>query len=161
MHYDVMASPVGQLTIIADGRSITGLHIEGDRYFAGIPAGWVHDPAAPLLRRARAELTEYFAGRRRHFDLPLAPAGTPFQRQVWEALEAVPAGAVTTYAEVAQAVGRPSAARAVGTAVGRNPICLLIPCHRVLATGGGFGGYVAGLACKQHLLSLEGVAAPA
>jgi methylated-DNA-[protein]-cysteine S-methyltransferase len=158
MYYDLMPSPVGELTLCSNGAAITGLHIAGDRYFAGPPADWVRRPDDPLLQEARRQLSEYFAGRRRRFDLPLAPAGTPFQRAVWSALVGIPAGATTSYGELAASIGRPSAARAVGTAIGRNPVCIIVPCHRVLAAGGAFGGYVAGAACKQLLLATEGVA---
>jgi methylated-DNA-[protein]-cysteine S-methyltransferase len=153
--YTTIASPVGELTLATNGSQLTALHIAGDRYFSTVPAGWTRQPGHPLLLEAARQLAEYFAARRRAFELELAPTGTPFQRQVWQALRGIPAGSTTTYAEIAAVIGRPSAARAVGTAVGRNPLCIIIPCHRVLASGGGFGGYVAGLACKQQLLDLE------
>ena len=155
MLYDIIESPVGELTISTDGQAITSLHIEGDRYFTSVPSGWEHHPDHPILREATRQLEEYFAGRRLDFDLPLAAQGTAFQNEVWTALQSVSAGSVTSYAEIAQQIGNPKAARAVGTAVGRNPICILIPCHRVLASGGGFGGYVAGIDCKRQLLRLE------
>jgi methylated-DNA-[protein]-cysteine S-methyltransferase len=155
IYYDQFDSPVGRLTVGTDGQAITALHIEGDRYFTAIPAGWLHDSAPPLLQQAAQELREYFAGRRRSFDLPLHLSGTPFQKAVWQALQGIPAGSTTTYSEIAAGIGRPLAVRAVGTAIGRNPACILIPCHRVLASHGGFGGYVAGIACKERLLRLE------
>lgn len=157
LQYDMFESPLGPLTVCTDGVNITGLHIEGDRYFAGIPVDWSRNPDSPVLRRAKLQLGEYFVGRRRVFTLPLAPAGTPFQQQVWRALEEIPPGSTTTYGDIAQTIGRPKAVRAVGTAIGRNPICIFVPCHRVLAAGGGLGGYVAGIGCKQTLLNLESV----
>jgi hypothetical protein len=108
MYYDLMPSPVGELTLCSNGAAITGLHIAGDRYFAGPPADWVRRPDDPLLQEARRQLDEYFAGRRRRFDLPLAPAGTPFQRAVWSALVGIPAGVTTSYGELAASIGRPS-----------------------------------------------------
>jgi methylated-DNA-[protein]-cysteine S-methyltransferase len=159
MTYDVFESPLGLITVSTDGAAITGLHIEGDRYFTHVPADWFQNSREPLLQQAGAELEEYFAGRRRTFDVPLAYDGTPFQRAVWQALSEVPAGSTVSYSDIAARIGRPTATRAVGTAVGRNPICILVPCHRVLASGGGFGGYVAGLDCKRQLLGLEGVTA--
>ncbi len=111
-------------------------------------------------RRAAAQLREYFAGTRRAFNLPLAPEGTDFQRAVWAALTEVPWGETTSYAALARAVGRPGAARAVGGAVGANPLLILIPCHRVLRIDGALGGFSAGLDAKRILLAREGIAVP-
>jgi methylated-DNA-[protein]-cysteine S-methyltransferase len=108
-----------------------------------------------LSRRAARELAEYFAGRRRAFDLPLRPAGTEFQRAVWAALQEVPFGEKTSYGELAEKLGRPAAARAVGGAVGKNPLLVLIPCHRVLGKDGSLTGFSAGLDLKKALLALE------
>ena len=108
-----------------------------------------------LSRRAARELAEYFAGRRRAFDLPLCPAGTEFQRAVWAALQEVPFGEKTSYGELAEKLGRPAAARAVGGAVGKNPLLVLIPCHRVLGKDGSLTGFSAGLDLKKSLLALE------
>jgi methylated-DNA-[protein]-cysteine S-methyltransferase len=157
MLYKIIASTAGDITLCSNGTALTGLHLAGDRYFAGPSADWGHRPEDPLLNTVAAQLSEYFAGRRRHFDVPLAPAGTAFQLSVWTALQQLPAGRTTTYGELAAGLGRPGAARAVGTAIGRNPVCIIVPCHRVLAAGGGFGGYVAGIAAKQLLLATEGV----
>ncbi len=101
------------------------------------------------------ELDEYFAGRRRAFDLVLAPAGTPFQLAVWEELRRIPFGGTTTYGELARRVGRPTAARAVGAAVGRNPISIIVPCHRVVGSDGALTGFAGGLDRKRALLALE------
>lgn len=113
--------------------------------------------AEPVLERAAHQLIEWADGRRTEFDLPLAPAGTAFQRLVWDALAAIPYGEVRSYAEVAQSIGKPGASRAVGQANNRNPVAPFIPCHRVVAAGGGLGGYGGGLALKQRMLALEGV----
>ncbi|MFN3649355.1 MAG: methylated-DNA--[protein]-cysteine S-methyltransferase [Armatimonadota bacterium] len=104
------------------------------------------------------QLREYLTGRRKEFDLPLDPKGTPFQRQVWEAVAAVPYGETRSYGEIAAAVGRPTASRAVGAANGANPICLIVPCHRIIGSGGKLTGYAYGLETKQRLLELEGSA---
>ena len=162
IYFSYLNSPVGDVTLIAEADAVIGLHIAGDRYFKGVSAGWTEHPALPVLVQVRQELGEYFLGRRRHFDVPVRLSGTPFQQQVWAALREIPSGSTATYRDIAEQIGRPLATRAVGTAIGRNPACILVPCHRVLASGGGFGGYVAGINCKQHLLSLEGitVAAP-
>jgi methylated-DNA-[protein]-cysteine S-methyltransferase len=112
----------------------------------------------PLLLDAAHQLRAYFAGKLREFDLPLAARGTPFQRQVWEAVSAIPYGSTATYAEIAAAVGRPSACRAVGAANGRNPLPVIVPCHRVIGVAGGLTGYGGGLERKRSLLDLEAAA---
>lgn len=109
----------------------------------------------PLLRAAREELLSYFSGERRDFDLPLAPAGTDFQRAVWEALKAIPYGETRTYGEIAAAVGRPKAVRAVGQANHVNPLPIFLPCHRVVGKNGALTGYAGGLDLKRALLALE------
>lgn len=109
----------------------------------------------PLLRQAAAELTEYFAGRRRAFTLPLAPEGTPFQRAVWDALRTIPYGESRSYKQIAAQIGRPTACRAVGMANNRNPIAIVVPCHRVVGSGGTLVGYAGGLEAKAYLLGLE------
>ncbi len=157
MTYDIIESPIGRLTICVNEAGITGLHIEGDRYFSEVPKGWHRERYNSFIRAARTQLAEYFAGRRTKFDLPLAPEGTKFQQAVWKALSDIPKGKTTTYADVADKIGKPKAARAVGTAVGRNPICIILPCHRVMSSDGSLGGYVAGVHRKQKLLELEGV----
>ncbi len=139
-------SPIGPLTLTGDGRAVTGL-------FFGDSAGG--RSACPLLERAAEELREYFAGSRRRFDLPLSPAGTEFQRLVWGALLTIPYGQTVSYGQLARQIGRPSACRAVGMANHRNPISILIPCHRVVGSGGGLTGYGGGLERKQFLLELE------
>ena len=109
----------------------------------------------PLLQEAKRQLDEYFAGKRKTFDLPLAPSGTPFQRSVWNALRNIPYGQTRSYQDLAQAVGRPNACRAVGSANAKNPLPILIPCHRVVRSDGSTGGYAGGTKLKQILLELE------
>jgi methylated-DNA-[protein]-cysteine S-methyltransferase len=115
----------------------------------------VRDDAHPLLAEAARQLGEYFAAVRTRFELPLALDGTPFQRRVWDALLQIPYGATRSYAELARGIGAPAAARAAGSANGANPIPIVVPCHRVIASGGGLGGYGGGLDRKQFLLALE------
>jgi len=138
-------SPVGQLTIDESDGAIVAIR------WSDVPAG----NGSPLLAEAARQLSAYFDGGLHRFDLPLAPAGSPFEARVWVAMQAIPYGETRCYGDLAQAVG--SAPRAVGRACGRNPIPIVIPCHRVLARGG-LGGYSGegGLATKQHLLALEG-----
>lgn len=138
-------SPVGNLTLTEENGKITGLH------FGGSAA----NDASPILDEAETQLHEYFAGTRQSFDLPLAPAGTPFQRAVWDALCAIPYGETRTYAQIAAAVGNPKVCRAVGMANNRNPIAILIPCHRVIGANGSLTGYAGGLEVKKALLALE------
>lgn len=155
MFYDHFNSPIGTITVSTDDSYITSLHIEGDRYFKEIPGDWTHDSSQPLLRHVQEELDEYFAGTRTSFDVPLLPAGTALQQAVWKELQAIPTATTTSYTKIAQAIGKPQAVRAVASAIGRNPICIIIPCHRVVASDGSLGGYVAGLTRKQQLLDLE------
>lgn len=118
-------------------------------------------PETAFERQVAAELAEYFAGTRRKFTFPLEPAGTAFEKRVWKALEKIPYGETRTYGEIARAIGNPTAARAVGAANGRNPIPIVVPCHRVVAAGGKLGGFGGGLPLKKKLLSLEAAHSPA
>ena len=118
----------------------------------------VEDPARTA--EVRRQLAEYFAGERREFDLALAPAGTPFERSVWDELRRIPFGETRSYGEIAQALGRPGAARAVGRANGANPIPIVVPCHRVIGSDGSLTGFGGGLDAKSRLLELEGQALP-
>jgi methylated-DNA-[protein]-cysteine S-methyltransferase len=126
-----------------------------------VASAFVLPPQAPrlsadaVLAAARRQLTEYFAGRRRTFVLPLSVIGTEFERRVWEAVSGVAYGATVTYGQLARSIGKPGAARAVGAALGRNPLAVVVPCHRVVAAGGGLGGFAGGLARKRVLLAGE------
>ena len=125
------------------------------RFGAAGPAVGQAGDLPPVLRQAVEELREYFAGERREFTLPLAPAGTPFQQQVWAALREIPYGATCSYGRIAGRIGRPKACRAVGMANNRNPIAIVVPCHRVVGASGALVGYAAGLEVKEKLLALE------
>ena len=112
--------------------------------------------ATPFLKSAARQLREYFSGQRQQFDLPLAPGGTAFQRQVWTALTRIPYGEVASYGDIARDIGKPSAARAVGAANGRNPLPIIVPCHRIIGSNGKLTGFAGGLQAKRALLTLEG-----
>ncbi|HSV78417.1 MAG TPA: methylated-DNA--[protein]-cysteine S-methyltransferase [Ramlibacter sp.] len=149
-------SPLGPMLLAATDRGLAGLWFEGQRHGPDA-SGWPEDPAHPVLRAAVGQLQEYFAGQRTAFSLPLdLRLGTAFQQSVWQALLAIPAGRTTSYAELGRRLGRPQAARAVGAAVGRNPVSIVVPCHRVLGTAGALTGYAGGLERKSALLRLEG-----
>ena len=153
-HYE---SPLGTMLLAATDQGLAGVWFVGQRHGPD-SSGWREDPQHPVLREAVAQLAAYFAGERTAFDLPLdLQAGTAFQRSVWQELIAIPRGGTTSYAELGRRLGRPQAARAVGAAVGRNPISIVVPCHRVLGTGGALTGYAGGLERKTALLRLEGV----
>ncbi len=144
-------SPVGLLEITATRTALCGLQFRGKRPPASTPAA----PRHPVLDRAARQLEEYFAGHRREFVLPLAPEGTAFQRRVYRVLLAIPFGATRSYADVARAVGNARAVRAVGAANGRNPIAIVIPCHRVIGADGSLTGFGGGLGTKRWLLRHE------
>lgn len=152
--YTEYTSPLGTLLLAATERGLCGLYFEQHRYFSG-PLGWRHVPAHPQLREAARQLDEYFGGSRRSFDLSLDLAGTPFQNAVWEALQTLPFGTTASYRMMAERVGSPKAIRAAGTAIGRNPVSIIVPCHRVLGTSGELSGYAGGLDRKRALLAFE------
>jgi methylated-DNA-[protein]-cysteine S-methyltransferase len=151
------SSPLGEMLLVASpqGDALTGLYLERQKYFPATAGQWRETRGLPLFRAAIAQLRDYFAGTRTEFDVPLAPAGTAFQRDVWSAIRGVPFGATITYAELARRCGRPSGARAAGAATGRNPVTVIIPCHRIMGSGGALTGYAGGLDRKRMLLALE------
>jgi len=149
-------SPLGGITLAATDQGLAGAWFDRQRHWPDM-SGWQTDPAHPVLREAAAQLGDYFAGRRERFDLPLDLShGTAFQQSVWQALLAIPAGQTTSYGALSAGVGNPAAVRAVGAAVGRNPISVIVPCHRVLGADGSLTGYAGGLDRKAALLELEG-----
>lgn len=158
MHWCDYASPLGAMRLAATPDGLAGIWFVGQKHDALPDAGWREAPDDPLLARARAELDDFFAGRRRAFDLPLAPRGTPFQQRVWRAIAAVPAGETISYGELARRAGRPAAVRAAAAATGRNPLSIVVPCHRIVGADGSLTGYAGGLARKRALLALEGTA---
>ena len=155
-HFD---SPLGRMLVAATDDGVAGIWFVGQKHGPD-SSGWREDPTHPMLQEAIAQLRAYFDGSRTHFTLPLdLRHGTSFQQSVWQALLAIPAGATSTYAELGRRLGRPQAARAVGAAVGRNPVSIVVPCHRVLGTGGALTGYAGGIERKVALLRLEGALA--
>ena len=147
-------SPLGPLLMTAGETGISGLYMDTDlEGHIGPGADWVEDAAR--FEEARRQLDEYFAGHRTEFDLPLSPRGTAFQREVWAALQTIPYGEVRSYGQIAAQIGRPGASRAVGLANGRNPISVIVPCHRVIGASGALTGYGGGLPRKRLLLDLE------
>jgi len=149
-------SPLGPITLASDGEALIGLWFGGQKHFAYNLSPAFEEKALPVLDETRRWLDLYFAGQIPDFTPKLAPRGTAFQQRVWEKLRTIPYGKTSTYGELARAMDCASA-RAVGSAVGRNPISLLIPCHRVLGADGRLTGYAGGLDRKQWLLALEGV----
>lgn len=157
--YAYYESPLGQILLTATRTALTGLHFVGEKYYPGIAYHWQRDTAVTAINSAITQLNEYFSGKRKSFDLPLAPEGTEFQCQVWNALTKLRFGETATYAQLAQRIGNPKALRAVGAANGRNPISIIVPCHRVIGADGSLTGYAGGLARKEALLRLESAGA--
>jgi methylated-DNA-[protein]-cysteine S-methyltransferase len=151
--YTHLDSPIGELLLVGDGHALHGLHMQQGRTAVSVNPEWraADEPFADV----RAQLSEYFAGERRDFDVPLALEGTSFQRHVWGALREIPYGETTTYGELAHRLNMPSASRAVGLANGRNPIAVIVPCHRVIGSDGSLTGFGGGLERKRLLLELE------
>jgi methylated-DNA-[protein]-cysteine S-methyltransferase len=151
-------SPLGPLLFARTAHGLAGIWFDDQAHHPGPMEAPEQDDDA-LLLDAAAQLGEYFTGRRRRFTLPLDLLGTPFQRRVWQALCGIEAGHTRSYGDIARELSMPQAMRAVGAAVGRNPVSVIVPCHRVLGTGGGLTGYAGGLARKRALLAIEGIRA--
>jgi methylated-DNA-[protein]-cysteine S-methyltransferase len=152
-YHTTLPSPLGELLALSDGEHLTGLYLPNHKGGPRPNSSWqtANAPFAAL----RTQLAEYFAGERHEFDVPLRLAGTPFQQQVWQQLTRIPYGATITYAELALRIGSPAASRAVGAANGRNPISILVPCHRVVGATGKLTGYAGGVDKKEWLLAME------
>ncbi len=158
--YRTIKTPLGDMVALARGEYLCGLWFVGQKHGPAGGGDWLHDPEYPLFAELRRQLDAYFGGSLREFHLPLAPEGTPFQLAVWELLRTIPHGITTTYGALADRLakggsGRSTSARAVGSAVGRNPIGIIIPCHRVVGADGSLTGYAGGLQRKAALLALE------
>ncbi len=151
--YSTLESPIGELLLLGDGELLRGLHFQEGLRPVRVGESWRR--AEEPFAEARDQLGEYFAGERVEFDLPAAGDGTPFQRRVWAALAEIPYGETLSYGELAGRIGRPSASRAVGMANGRNPISIVVPCHRVIGSDGALTGYGGGVERKRFLLELE------
>jgi len=156
-YYDTFESTCGGILIAATERGLSGVYFNRQKYHPRVDADWKRDPKHPVIKRAKHQLKEYFAGKRRDFDLPLDPSGTAFQQAVWKAIARVPYGKTITYGELAKRSGFPDGPRAAGAATGRNPIGIVVPCHRIVGANGSLTGYAGGLDRKRALLALEGV----
>jgi methylated-DNA-[protein]-cysteine S-methyltransferase len=154
-YYDLYESPHGQMLLVAEGEGLSGVYFDGQKYHAQVEPEWRRDARHAPLRQAKRELAEYFARERERFETALAPEGTPFQRSVWKAISTVGFGKTITYGELARRAGCPGSARAAGAATGRNPIGIIVPCHRIIGSNGSLTGYAGGLDRKRALLALE------
>lgn len=153
VYYTLTPSPLGQLLLTATPRGLSGLWVLGEKHCPDLAPEWQENPA--IFTTATMQLQEYFSGTRQTFDLPLDVSGTAFQQEAWAALQQIPYGTTLTYQQQATAMGRPAAVRAVGTANGRNPVSIVVPCHRVIGANGSLTGYGGGLPAKQWLLRHE------
>lgn len=153
IYFTTMPSPLGELLLTGDGRHLTGLYMTPHTHSPERGAGWVRDDA--VFADAVRQLQEYFDGTRITFEIPLAPDGTEFQRKVWMALRDIPYAHTVSYGDVAREIGNPRGGRAVGLANGRNPISIIVPCHRVIGSNGALTGYGGGIERKQWLLAHE------
>lgn len=156
-------SPIGRILLIADQNALTGLYFEGEKYAPSFPAAQAHAVRPPVIDDAVHWLNVYFSGRDPGFCVPLSLKGTPFQRSVWRILLSIPYGKTITYGQIAAQLRGPSgrmSAQAVGGAVGRNPVSILVPCHRVIGADGSLTGYAGGVERKARLLALEGTLPP-
>lgn len=155
MWFDQFDTPIGRMTLAADEHGLRHVLFPDNKYPPARTGDWHRDASA--LREAREQLLDYFAGTRRGFDLVLAPEGTAFQVTVWKTLARIPFGATWSYGELARHIGEPKAVRAVGAANGRNPLPVILPCHRVIGADGRLTGFGGGLPLKKFLLDLEGM----
>jgi methylated-DNA-[protein]-cysteine S-methyltransferase len=151
--YDYLDTPLGRMLLVSSANGLCGAHFVGQKYFPKIDPSWKRETS-----KAGRELAEYFAGERAVFSVPLAAEGTPFQRAIWKEISKVRFGETITYAELARRAGFPGSARAAGAATGRNPLGVIVPCHRIVGTNGSLTGYAGGLSKKKALLALEGLA---
>jgi methylated-DNA-[protein]-cysteine S-methyltransferase len=154
-YYQWFESPLGPLLLTSDGQSLTGLYLQGQKYFPSLGPTWQEQPQVSPFPQAQEQLAAYFAGQRHNFDLPLNAQGTDFQQRVWQGLGQIPFGETRSYQALAKLIGQPQAVRAVGAANGRNPIAIIVPCHRVIARNGQLTGYAGGLDRKRWLLHHE------
>jgi methylated-DNA-[protein]-cysteine S-methyltransferase len=154
-HYDFYDSPQGRMLLVANDEGLCGVYFDGQKYLPAVEFAWRHDPEHVTLRQAKRELAQYFAGERWRFETTLAPEGTAFQRAVWKAIAGVAFGETITYGELARRAGSPGSARAAGAATGRNPIGIIVPCHRIVGSDGSLTGYAGGIERKRALLALE------
>ena len=157
IRYTTFATPLGTMLAAANEDGLTRVDFIDSKYMRPVDSQWREDARYAPLAACATQLAEYFADQRKVFDLPLSPHGTPFQERVWQEIARVPFGETITYSTLAQRAGSPSSSRAAGAATGRNPIAIIVPCHRIVGADGSLTGYAGGLHRKTHLLELEGV----
>ncbi|MBE9075970.1 methylated-DNA--[protein]-cysteine S-methyltransferase [Romeria aff. gracilis LEGE 07310] len=155
IYFTLYESPIQTLRLVSDGQSLTGLYMMSEKHHSVPQTDWIEDESAAPFSEVKQQLTAYFAGGLTQFDLPLRMQGTPFQRRVWDALNTIPYGTTATYGELAQSIGQPNASRAVGLANGRNPVSIIVPCHRIIGANGNLTGYGGGIERKRWLLDHE------
>ena len=155
MNYSIIKSPIDDLMLVADASALTGVYFAGYDHTPVASNRWTLNAQHPVLRQAAKQLQEYFAGKRKSFSLPLRLDGTDFQKRVWREIALIPYAETITYSDLAKRVGAPEAIRAAGTSTGRNPVSIIIPCHRVMGKNGAMRGYAGGLERKRYLLELE------
>ena len=159
MHYfDFYDGPMGRMLVVANDEALSGLYFVDQKYYREVARDWLRGGNHKTVLETARQLTEYFAGARRQFEIPLAAEGTPFQNEVWRAISSVEYGDSITYLELARRAGHPEAVRAAGTATGRNPMTIIVPCHRIVGSNGSLTGYAGGLVRKRALRQLEGSA---
>ena len=154
-HYDFYDSPQGRMLLVANDEGLCGVYFDGQKRLPELDPEWRREPSHATLEQAKRELAEYFAGERKRFEISLAPEGTAFQRSVWSAISTVAFGETITYGELARRAGSSGSARAAGAATGRNPIGVIVPCHRIVGSDGSLTGYAGGIDRKRALLALE------
>jgi len=157
--YSIIKSPIGNLMLVADGSELTGLYFVGCDHVPAATNNWTANTRHPVLQQTAKQLQEYFAGKRKKFSIAVRLAGTEFQRKIWREIALIPFGETVSYSDLAKRAGAPEAIRAAGTSTGRNPVSIVIPCHRVVGKNGGMGGFAGGLERKRRLLELEKSAA--
>lgn len=154
-NYSIIQSPLGELILVADSSALTGLYFVECSHIPAASSRWTLKPHHPVFQVTETQLQEYFEGKRISFSVPLHPAGTDFQEKIWHEIALVPYGQTITYSELAQRAGSPAAIRAAGAATGRNPISIIVPCHRIMGKNGSMTGFAGGLERKRHLLQIE------
>ena len=155
--YSILKTSLGDLMLVANKTELLGIYFPKRRHVPATRKSWTLDPRNAVLRQAAKQIKEYLGGNRSSFSLPLGSAGTDFQKRIWEQIARIPFGKTISYSELAKRAGTPKAIRAAGAATGRNPLCIIVPCHRVLGKHNSIGGYAGGLKRKRHLLALESV----
>ena len=155
-YFDFYESPMGRMLIVATDQGLSGLYFVDQKYYRQVGRDWLRGDHHKIVRETARELTQYFAVARKEFDIPLAAEGTPFQTSIWRAISSVKYGESITYSELARRADHLGAVRASGTATGRNPIAIIVPCHRIIGSDGSLTGYAGGLDRKRALRELEG-----